>query len=456
MVMKTCFLGGAGLAGVLLSLLISQDVYCQVKQVPSEIRASFKLDPYYQKYVDVRGLPVVGSKRVTDAAILEAAWIVEKMIGHRPELLAVMAENRTRLAVMAFDEYTTDVPEHRHLTPRVYWDRRARGLGATPRAPAVSCAEENLLGHPGDPYETENICIHEFGHAIHEMGMVTLDPTFDERLKLAYRRAKTNGLWENTYAITNHKEYWAEAVQSWFGNNREQDALHNHVNTRQELLDYDPPLATLCREVFGEKDWRYHKPLDRPHAERSHLLKVDFESLPRFRWRDEAAAKRPKVLFQTSQGDFEIELQLRSAPSLVAALLRDIHEGLYSDGVICDDVHQSGIAGLALLQFQIDSSKKDGRAKLGLPKKQVDLLPKELDGAVLMVRENGDSGACRLVVCFRHSEQGPNSAESIRLNGMVVGKVRSGRDTLEKVWKSLANDRRDSSDVKIQRAIRLN
>lgn len=260
-------------------------VYCQVNEVPESIRHSLDLDAFYQKHLDVGGFPVVGSEKVSDAAMLEAAWIIKKMVGHRPDLLRAMAENHTRMAVMAFDEYTTDIPEHRHLSPRVYWDRRARGLGATPRAPAVSCAEENLLGYPGDPYSTENICIHEFAHAIHEMGMVTLDPTFDDRLKTAYRRAKSNGLWSNTYAISNHKEYWAEAVQSWFDNNRDKDSQHNHVNTRQELIDYDPPLAELCREVFGDGSWKYEKPLQRPRQERSHLSKVDFEKLPRFKWR---------------------------------------------------------------------------------------------------------------------------------------------------------------------------
>lgn len=277
----------AGIAPLLIALFFFQTclVYSQVNEVPDSIRNSLDLDTFYQKHIDVGGLPVVGSERVSDAAMLEAAWIIEKMIGHRPELLRAMAKNRTRMAVMAFDEYTTDIPEHRHLSPRVYWDRRARGLGATPRAPAVSCAEENLLGYPGDPYATENICIHEFAHAIHEMGMVTLDPTFDDRLKAAFQRAKSNGLWSNTYAISNHKEYWAEAVQSWFDNNRDKDSLHNHVNTRQELMEYDPFLAELCREVFGDGKWKYQKPLKRSPQDRSHLVNVDFEKLPHFKWR---------------------------------------------------------------------------------------------------------------------------------------------------------------------------
>ena len=131
------------LAGTLacLSIFSAESTAQTVTAVPQEIREQFQLDPFYKKHIEVHGLPVVGSQTVSDAALLEAAWIVNRMIGHRPEILSAMAANNTRLAVMAYNEFTTDVPEHRHLKPRVFWDRRARGLGATPSAPAVSCAE---------------------------------------------------------------------------------------------------------------------------------------------------------------------------------------------------------------------------------------------------------------------------------------------------------------------------
>lgn len=124
--------------GVLLACLsvVAAELPAQVvTTVPQKVKQQFKLDPFYQKYIDVLGLPVVGSQQVSDAALQEAAWIVNRMIGHRPEILAAMAANNTRLAVMAYNEFTTDVPEHRHLTPRVFWDRRARVLAQLLRHP---------------------------------------------------------------------------------------------------------------------------------------------------------------------------------------------------------------------------------------------------------------------------------------------------------------------------------
>ena len=253
--------------------------------VAAEVRQQFKLDGFYQKHLDAAGLPIVSSARVRDEALREAAWILDRLLEGRDDIRQALAKNGVRLAVMAHDEYTTDLPEHAKLTPKDYWDRRARGLGPSPDAPAVSCGEENLLSFPGDHYATENILIHEFAHAIHQMGLNIVDPTFDQRLNQAFGRAMGLGRWKGFYAASNPAEYWAEGVQSWFGNNRENDASHNHVNTRGELEAYDPPLAALCREVFGDRHWTYQKPAARDQAGRAHLKGWESAQAPTFAWR---------------------------------------------------------------------------------------------------------------------------------------------------------------------------
>lgn len=68
-----------------------------------------------------------------------------------------------------------------------------------------------------------------------------------------------DGLWKDTYAATNSAEYWAEATQSWFGTNRENDRLHNHVDTRDEVKEYDPRVARLLSDVYGDGEWRYSR-----------------------------------------------------------------------------------------------------------------------------------------------------------------------------------------------------
>jgi hypothetical protein len=298
--------------------------------IPPEVRETFGLDVFYQKFVNAGGMPIVGSAKVNDAALAECAWIVNRMLEHRPEILKALAGGKVRFAIMAATEYTTHIPEHADLKPRVYWDRRARGLGATPSSPAVSGGEENLLGFPGDPYPREIICIHEFGHAIHGVAMKALDASFDTRLRAAYKAATDAGLWKGTYAGSNYHEYWAEGVQDWFDNNDAGNALHNDINTREKLKTYDPALAALCAEVFGDLPWRYRKPADRSPEDREHLGGYDPAKAPRFRWRVEVVPERPRARLDCAQGT--VELEFSGPRESLALLLAQIHEGYYSGG----------------------------------------------------------------------------------------------------------------------------
>ena len=130
---------------------------------------------------------------------------------------------------------------------------RARGLGGTKWLPLTTCAEENILGYQIDKYHAEDILVHEFAHSIHLIGILTVYPDFNERLKKAYDAALAAGKWKDTYAATNIEEYWAEGVQDWFNVNAEvpkPDGKHNQVNTRKELKAYDRGLYDILSEFF--------------------------------------------------------------------------------------------------------------------------------------------------------------------------------------------------------------
>jgi hypothetical protein len=73
-------------------------------------------------------------------------------------------------------------------------------------------------------------------------------------------------------------------VQSYFDTNRPPDAVHNHVDTREELQTYDPRLFALIDGVFHGNEWRYTRPDRRDDAGGAHLAGYDPETAPRFRW----------------------------------------------------------------------------------------------------------------------------------------------------------------------------
>lgn len=276
--------------------------------VTSEVPVQgFRFDPpdkdgvpaFYTQRASANGFPVVASAKVNPYALKEAVWLVNLMLAKRPDVRAAMIRSGARLCILAHDEFTTDLPEFAsmpaepefpELSAKDFWDARARGTGGSDTDPFCSCAEENVLGYPGDPYAAECILIHEFAHNIHLRGLLNVDPTFDRRLKECHDAAMKAGLWKGKYASINHHEYFAEGVQSWFDDNRENDHDHNHVNTRAELLEYDPGLAALCREVFGDTELKYSKPATRLTG---HLAGYDPAKAPRFTWPERLAkAKR--------------------------------------------------------------------------------------------------------------------------------------------------------------------
>jgi len=65
------------------------------------------------------------------------------------------------------------------------------------------------------------------------------------------------------YAAKNRAEYWAEIYQCWFNTNRTMDHDHNHIHTREQLIEYDPVGAKLCEDVLGKSEWRFISPRKR-------------------------------------------------------------------------------------------------------------------------------------------------------------------------------------------------
>lgn len=273
-------------------------------QVPNQAFRVGGVPDFYTQRIEANGFPIVASASVNPYALKEAAAIIDGMLGQRPDVREAMIKSGSRLCILACGEFTTEQPEWQWLanqkrkefpgvSAKDFYDARARGMGGSQTDPFCSCGEENLLAYPGDPYSTENILIHELAHNIHLRGMVNVDRSFDSRVRAAYEQAKEAELWKGKYASVNHHEYFAEGVQSWFDNNRENDHDHNHVNTRSELIEYDPRLASLCREVFGDTEFRYTKPQNRLHG---HLEGYDPARAPTFQWPDRLKEAQAQIL----------------------------------------------------------------------------------------------------------------------------------------------------------------
>lgn len=215
---------------------------------PAAVRDFFELDPFYQQWINVGGFPVLASAEVNPHTLKEAAWVVYQMIGHRPDILKVIVQDRQRLSVLSINESMGDLPESERINSRIsFFIAHTRDTVCSPCA-ATLASEENLLCNPC----SYSFLIHEFAHTIHN-GLNTIDLAFDSQLKIAYDAAMAKGLWKDAYAASNRDEYWAEAVGSWF----HAAYFLNPVKTRDVLKAYDPTLALLITEIFDDSDWRY-------------------------------------------------------------------------------------------------------------------------------------------------------------------------------------------------------
>ena len=227
-------------------------------------------DPFYVRNLDAGGIPVLASARAPEEALAVARSIVDGMLVARPDIRRELIREGFRVAVMAPDEQTLDLPEQRDWkkpgrddprltrcerkhyderigswTDRQYWNWRARGMGGL----LTSAATENLLALPGDRYHGQNMFVHEFAHGILRAAE-RADPALHARVKAAYAAAMANGLWAGEYASTTFEEYWAVGTQFWFNTARIAIFGDVRVLSDADLRAYDPVLHALLGEVY--------------------------------------------------------------------------------------------------------------------------------------------------------------------------------------------------------------
>jgi hypothetical protein len=197
------------------------------------------------------------------------------------------------VCVIACAEMQSDLPECRGQGP--WADYRCRGQGGRP----LSCGEENLLGFPGDPWQGENIFVHEFAHGIHGV-LADMDERFKARVEALHDEAAQSGRFRG-YAIEGGPgEFWAEGVQAWFDCNGKirpkcgggQSSFEVigpggehlcHIATRDQLKTHVPELAKLLDQSFRQNEWVYVPVLER--LDEPHLRGYEPYKAPTFRWR---------------------------------------------------------------------------------------------------------------------------------------------------------------------------
>jgi len=255
-----------GLAAILL-LLAQASADPPITPPP----ATLGLDPFYTRYADAGGIPILSSAKVPAKALLAARDIVQAMLAARPDFHAQLVADSVRVAVMAQDESTLDLPEQRgwkkparddpRLTPcerkhydarigrlsdRAYWDARARGMSG----PLTSTSAENLLGDPNGRFYGQNVLVHEFAHMI-LLAAEKRDPALYAEVARAYADTLAAQRWQGEYAAVSIGEYWSVGTQIWFNTNPLVAFDGRRILSHQDLEAYDPALYRALGRVYG-------------------------------------------------------------------------------------------------------------------------------------------------------------------------------------------------------------
>lgn len=220
---------------------------------PAPPPATLGLGPFYAKYLDGFGTPVLSSSAVDDRALAVACRITGELVSLRSDLRAALAAHHVRVAVLGTGEVTTDIPEYADLYaafPGTDWNSM-RGIGATQPRPVLSAGEENLLCLPGDVVAGQSILVEMLAYALHDLAIGDVDAQFRSRLQAVYAAAMSSGLWAGTRASENADDYWVMGAQTWFSAN-----LGAPAKTRAELVTYDAALAGLLAGYLPADDWR--------------------------------------------------------------------------------------------------------------------------------------------------------------------------------------------------------
>lgn len=240
-----------------------------VTTAPKEVRSE-----WISKYVWCRGFSILGTKSVSEKAMLEADRIIRNMFRYRHDVLKAIIDANVQLVVISPGESPRDIPHVSRIRRKLFVNKQSALF-------RFSTSETNLLKSAGNPAAGENLLISDMALLMYyitglrevdpeynkrrhvqqyEKGLERIDRRFDDKVRKLYRSATKRNLWAGTAAMNNRFEYFAEGVQSFFNANQIITSGSDRVNTREQLQVYDPDMALFIGDVFKHPervDWRY-------------------------------------------------------------------------------------------------------------------------------------------------------------------------------------------------------
>lgn len=226
------------------------------------------VDAYYTKYINAGGVAIMGNGHLDDRLFYAARDIVLGMTFKRPELREVLSPSRDHRPG------ATLLPGIHDVTKRLTPDRRFRIIlnhndmdyASVPEVQFANGLHYRVAPGGGlfngqyiwasvggydhlEEISLWSVICHEVAHAIH-YAIRLIDPTFDDRLTVAYHAARASGIsrFKNHRALRDgSSEYWAYSAQEWFERFGSPE-LHDSFRRT------DPEIYALLEEWFDPID----------------------------------------------------------------------------------------------------------------------------------------------------------------------------------------------------------
>ena len=226
---------------------------------------------------------MLGSKHVSDEALLKANDTIRKMFAYRHDILKAMIADGARLVVLGRKEKTErsagvqgdedDARLRRRALSRLHAEAEADGRS---RGECPGPGERSVRGqvHGGEPLRQGTLSgdRHSAGRSqVQRLSSSTScassgwTSSSTRSCKSSTTRRSPRDLWKGTPAARTRGEYWAAGVEAYFdaaGPGFPPSDADRPITTREALKAYDPELYALVDETMAYKehqDWRFSR-----------------------------------------------------------------------------------------------------------------------------------------------------------------------------------------------------
>ncbi len=202
--------------------------------------------PFYTKYINAGGVVIVSSDAVPDAALIGAYRTILHLTSKRLDVLEAMLPHKPRISIMGLSETASDLPEFGSSSDGEW------GLGQMPDS-STSLVSVRGVCYPGNNEYQANFLLHEFVHAMQNLGWPTTDPQSEDEVWGAYENAVKQGYFEaprneplagiTPFDAFGDDEYLTHNVNAWFDLNESLPGPWVDV----QIGDSGPPSGTRAQ-----------------------------------------------------------------------------------------------------------------------------------------------------------------------------------------------------------------